>query len=153
MKKVAKKKIIYLASSHGSEEDKEINYKKTTQKGKENNIIAESSKVNILLRYYMNIEIIKNKAPNLKLLSFNVDGELHKNLNNYPLTQCLNKSNFTLFLGKACQGKSSLVIGLLKTKGLFREVYQNIHLFCPPNSRTSISNDQTIYQRIKYLMN
>ena len=89
----------------------------------------------------MNIEIIKNTAPNLKLPKFNVDGELHKNLNDYPLTQCLNKSNFTLFLGKAGQGKSSLAIGLLKTKGLFRGVYHNIYLFCPPNSRSSISND------------
>ena len=73
--------------------------------------------------------------------TFNVDGELHKNLNDYPLTSLMNKSNFSLFLGKAGQGKSSLAISLLKTKGLFKGVFHNIFLFCPPNSRASIKND------------
>lgn len=87
------------------------------------------------------INLIKNKKPELKMPKFNVDGELHKNLNDYPLTSLMNKSNFTLFLGKAGQGKSSLAISLLKTKGLFKGVYHNIFLFCPPNSRASIKND------------
>lgn len=88
----------------------------------------------------MSISIIKNKKPELKMPKFNVDGELHKNLNEYPLTSTLNKSNFTLFLGKAGQGKSSLAISLFQ-KGLFKGVYHNIFLFCPPNSRASIKND------------
>jgi hypothetical protein len=87
------------------------------------------------------INLIKNKKPELKMPKFNVDGELHKNLNDYALTSTLNKSNFTLFLAKAGQGKSSLAISLLKTKGLFKGVYHNIFLFCPPNSRASIKND------------
>ena len=87
------------------------------------------------------ISLIKNKKPNLKMPTFNVDGELHKNLNDYSLTSLMNKSNFSLFLGKAGQGKSSLAISLLKTKGLFKGVYHNIFLFCPPNSRASIKND------------
>ena len=87
------------------------------------------------------ISIIKNEKPKLKMPTFNVDGELHKNLNDYPLTSLMNKSNFSLFLGKAGQGKSSLAISLLKTKGLFKGVYHNIFLFCPPNSRASIKND------------
>jgi len=89
----------------------------------------------------MSINIIKNKKPELKMPKFNVDGILSNQLNDYPLTSLLNKSNFTLFLGKAGQGKSSLAISLLKTKGLFKGVYHNIFLFCPPNSRASIKND------------
>jgi GTPase SAR1 family protein len=46
-----------------------------------------------------------------------------------------------LFLGKAGSGKSSLLISLLQTKGLFKRVFHDIILFCPPNSRASISND------------
>ena len=87
------------------------------------------------------ISIIKNEKPKLKMPTFNLDGELHKNLNDYPLTSLMNKSNFSLFLGKAGQGKSSLAISLLKTKGLFKGVFHNIFLFCPPNSRASIKND------------
>lgn len=89
----------------------------------------------------MSISIIKNKKPELKMPKFNVDAELHRNLNDFPLTSTLNKSNFVLYLGMAGQGKSSLAISLLKSKGLFKGVYHNIFLFCPPNSRASIKND------------
>ena len=91
----------------------------------------------------MSINIIKNKKPNLKIPKFHVDGILSNQLNDYPLTSLMNKSNFTLFLGKAGQGKSSLAISLLQNKKpkLFRGVYHNIFLFCPPNSRASIKND------------
>ena len=46
-----------------------------------------------------NINIKKNKAPNLKVPKFNVDHELHEKLNEFELTKLLNKHNFTLFLG------------------------------------------------------
>ena len=89
----------------------------------------------------MNIKLKKNKTPNLKIPSFNVDGELHTKLNDFELTKLINKHNFTLILGKAGQGKSSLEIGLLQTKSLFKSVYHNIILFCPMNSRQSLKND------------
>jgi replication-associated recombination protein RarA len=89
----------------------------------------------------MSITIVKNDKPDLKMPKFNVDGILHKQLNDYPLTSLLNKSNFSVFLGKSGQGKSSLAISLLKSKGLFKGVYHNIFLFCPPNSRASVKND------------
>ena len=52
----------------------------------------------------------------------------------------MNKSNFTLFLGKAGSGKSSLLISFLQTPSLFKKVYHNIFLFMPSNSRNSIRN-------------
>jgi len=87
----------------------------------------------------MNIK--KNEKPNLKLPKFTVDCELSKKLNDYELTQLMNKHNFTLFLGKAGSGKSSLLISLLQTSCLFKHVYHTIFLFCPPNSRASIKDD------------
>lgn len=83
----------------------------------------------------------KNKSPNLKIPSFVVDGELHNKLNQFELTKLLNKHNFTLILGKAGQGKSSLEIGFLQTPSLFKSVFHNIILFCPINSRQSLKND------------
>lgn len=85
-----------------------------------------------------NIVIKKNKAPNLKVPKFNVDNQLHEKLNEYELTKLLNKHNFTLFLGKAGSGKTSLEISLLSS--IFKKVYHNIFLFAPSNSRASVSN-------------
>ena len=89
----------------------------------------------------MSFKIKHNEKPEMKLPKFSVDGELHNKLNKYELTKLINKHTFTLILGKAGQGKSSLEIGLLQTPSLLKNVYHNILLFCPPNSRASISND------------
>lgn len=88
----------------------------------------------------MSISILKNKIPVLKLPKFSVDNELDSKLNEYPITSLMNKSNFTLFLGKAGSGKSSLLISFLQTPSLFKKVYHNIFLFMPSNSRASIRN-------------
>jgi energy-coupling factor transporter ATP-binding protein EcfA2 len=66
---------------------------------------------------------------------------LHKKLNDYEITQLMNRHNFSLFLGKAGSGKSTLLISLLQSRPMFRGVYHNIILFCPANSRASIAND------------
>lgn len=89
----------------------------------------------------MSITIKQNEAPELKLPKFTVDDELHKKLNDYELTKLMNQHNFTLFLGMPKSGKSSLTIGFLQTKTMFKGVFHNIFLFCPPNSRASIKND------------
>ncbi len=81
-----------------------------------------------------------NKPPVLKMPSFSVDNELDSKLNEYEITSLMNKSNFTLFLGKAGSGKSSLLISFLQTPALFKKVYHNIFLFMPSNSRNSIRN-------------
>ena len=50
------------------------------------------------------MNIIKNKEPKLLMPSFSVDTELDKKLNEYEITKLMNKSNFSLFLGKAGSG-------------------------------------------------
>ena len=78
---------------------------------------------------YMNIKI--NKEPKLKLPTFSVDNQLDKKLNEYEISSLMNKSNFTLFLGKAGSGKTSLLVSFLNTPALFKKVYHNIFLFMP----------------------
>lgn len=87
------------------------------------------------------MKIKYNNAPNLKRPKFDVDKPLDKKLDDFEITKLMNKSNFTLFLGKAGSGKSSLLISFLNTKPLFNKVYNRIILFCPPGSRNSISDD------------
>ncbi len=103
----------------------------------------------------MSIELKQNKEPKLVMPSFSVDDILAPKLNKYDILKLMNKSNFTLFLGKAGSGKSSLLIGLLGSKTGFRKVYNQIFLFCPPNSRQSIKNsfwdklpDEQIYDEL-----
>jgi GTPase SAR1 family protein len=84
------------------------------------------------------IKIIHNKEPTLKRPVFLVDGELDQRLNDYEITKLMNKSNFTLFLGKAGSGKTSMIVSLLNTPSLFKKVYHTIYLFMGKNSRDSI---------------
>lgn len=88
----------------------------------------------------MDIVVKHNQVPKLKLPKFSVDNELDDKLNDYDITKLMNKSNFSVFLGKAGSGKSSLLISFLKTPALFKRVYSTILLFMPPNSRASIKD-------------
>lgn len=103
------------------------------------------------------ITIKQNASPPLKKPSFVVDGKLHDKLDEYEITKLMNKHTFSLFLGKAGSGKSTLLISLLQSPQLFKNVYHNIILFCPPNSRASIKNDfwsvlpdEQIYDELNY---
>ena len=87
------------------------------------------------------MNIIKNKEPKLLMPSFSVDTELSKKLNEYDITRLMNKSNFSLFLGKAGSGKTSLMTSFLKTPALFKKVYHNVFLFMPSNSRNSMKDN------------
>lgn len=87
------------------------------------------------------ISIIHNEAPELKRPKFLVDGKLDDKLDDYEITKLMNKSNFTLFLGKAGSGKTSMIVSLLNTKSLFYQVYHNIYLFMGANSRQSIKGN------------
>jgi DNA replication protein DnaC len=83
--------------------------------------------------------IVKHcKSPKIENVEFSVDHKLHPKLDKFELMSTLNKSNFTLVLGKPGSGKTSLVTGMLKTKSLLKKVYNHIYLFCPKNSRESI---------------
>lgn len=101
------------------------------------------------------VVIKKNVEPIMKKPKFSVDGELHKKLNDYEITKLMNKSNMTLFLGRAGSGKSTQIISMLSS--LFNNVFHKIILFCPPNSRASIKNDfwsalpeEQIYDELNY---
>jgi DNA replication protein DnaC len=104
------------------------------------------------------ITIQKNKTPVLKLPKFSVDNELDKKLNEYEITKMMNKSNFTLFLGRAGSGKTSLMTSFLKTKDLFHKVYFQIFLFMPSSSRTSLKDgffdkslpEEQIFDNVEY---
>ena len=87
------------------------------------------------------MNIIKNKEPKLLMPSFSVDTQLSKKLNEYDITRLMNKSNFSLFLGKAGSGKTSLMTSFLKTPALFKKVYHNVFLFMPSNSRNSMEDN------------
>ena len=87
------------------------------------------------------MNIIKNKEPKRLMPSFSVDTELSKKLNEYDITRLMNKSNFSLFLGKSGSGKTSLMTSFLKTPALFKKVYHNVFLFMPSNSRNSMKDN------------
>lgn len=84
---------------------------------------------------------VKNcKKPIVKLPKLICDQKIHPHLDEFPLTQLMNKSFSCLLAGKAGSGKTSLLIGLLTTPKLFKKVFDKIFLFMPPNSRASIDN-------------
>jgi putative ribosome biogenesis GTPase RsgA len=87
------------------------------------------------------MNIIKNKEPKLLMPSFSVDTQLSKKLNEYDITRLMNKSNFSLFLGKSGSGKTLLMTSFLKPSALFKKVYHNVFLFMPSNSRNSMKDN------------
>jgi GTPase SAR1 family protein len=84
------------------------------------------------------VSLIHNEAPPLKRPTFLVDGKLDDKLDDYEITKLMNRSNFTLFLGRAGSGKTSMIISLLNTPELFKKVFHNVFLFMGKNSRDSI---------------
>jgi hypothetical protein len=89
----------------------------------------------------MSITIKKNEVPKLLRPKFTVDDELDSKLNDYEITSLMNKSNFTVFLGRAGSGKTSLLTSLINSKTAFKKVFHTIILFMPPNSRNSIKGN------------
>ena len=108
------------------------------QKKKQNKYIKTTVNISI---YYIMIRLIKNEVPKMKQPKMNVDNILHEKLNDYPLLSTLNKSFILALIGKAGSGKSHFLISLLKSKPLLNKVFENIIIFIPPSSRSSISGD------------
>ena len=84
------------------------------------------------------IELQDLKHPNMKLAQFTCDGGLNEKLNKYTFTQLFNKHQSTLILGKAGQGKTSLLYGLFKKP--LKKVYNSIMIFQPNSSRESMED-------------
>jgi len=87
------------------------------------------------------ISFKKNKEPILNKPSFNVDGMLDSKLEKIDVFSLMNKPHFLLLLGKAGSGKSSLTISFLKSKEAYKNIFHDIILFCPANSRHSVRGD------------
>lgn len=86
--------------------------------------------------------------PNMRVAKFNCDGELHDKLKRYPFTQLFNRHQSTLILGKAGQGKTSLILSLFSSNRLLKKVYELIILFQPSSSRDSISEKDAIFDNL-----
>jgi len=91
------------------------------------------------------ITLTNLKHPNMKLAQFNCDGGLHEKLNKYPFTQLFNRHQSTLILGKAGQGKTSLILSLFSSNRLLKKVYDCVILFQPYSSRDSIKEGDAIF--------
>ena len=87
------------------------------------------------------MKIQKNKAPKLEHCKMNCDSGLHPKLDNYELSKLLNCHSTNLFIGKPGSGKTSLVVSLFKSKKVFYEVFHNVYLFQPSQSRASMEDD------------
>lgn len=88
----------------------------------------------------MSIEIKVLDKPKLPITRMTCDNVLNKKLTKWPMVeQCFSKSSFNVILGKMGQGKTSLVVSLVKT--IFKKVFHYIFIIMPDNSRMSIEND------------
>lgn len=87
------------------------------------------------------IKIKINEKPEMKAPTFLCDTKLHKKLDEFDATSLINKSNFSLFLGKPGSGKTSLMVSLLNSPQLFRRCFHKIYVFMPSHSRGSLKNN------------
>lgn len=81
-----------------------------------------------------------NKPSKLKQCKFNCDTKLDKKLDDYELTKHLNKHSTNLFLGRPGSGKTSFLYSLMATPDLLNCVYDNIFVFQPSQSRSSMTD-------------
>jgi thymidine kinase len=86
------------------------------------------------------ITIEELKKPKLGNIKMSCDKVIHKKLTEFPMiNDSWSTNNFTVIVGKMGQGKTSLLTNLVKN--VFNKCFENIYLFMPENSRTSIEND------------
>ena len=88
----------------------------------------------------MSIYLEELKAPNLQRTKMNCDGCIDPKLEEYPMIKdAFSHTNFTVVLGKMGQGKTSLVVSLVKS--VFKKCFHSIYLIMPLTSRLSLEND------------
>jgi len=86
------------------------------------------------------MKIVELEKPKHQIVKMNCDYCIHPKLEQYPMVEdAWSTHNFTIFAGKMGQGKTSLVVGLLKS--VFKKVFHSIFVFIPEQSRASIDND------------
>jgi len=84
------------------------------------------------------IRLKVNEKPILKHCQMNCDKMLHEKLDEYDLTQFLNKHSTSVFIGRPGSGKSSVLNSFFSS--LLKKVYHKIYLFIPDNSKASVKN-------------
>ena len=86
------------------------------------------------------MKIITLDKPHIQRVKMNCDYCLHPKLKEFPMVDdAWSSHNFTIFAGKMGQGKTSLVVSLLKS--VFKKVFHSVYVFIPEQSRASIDND------------
>jgi DNA replication protein DnaC len=94
------------------------------------------------------MKVIENDKPKLPKVHMLVDDVIDEKLTKYPaVKQCFSTSNTTLICGGTGSGKTTWLIGVMKS--LFRKVYHQIFLIIPENSLNSIDPKDNIFS--KYL--
>lgn len=88
----------------------------------------------------MSIQIKTLDKPNLPHVKMNCDFVIDKKLLNYPMiSDVWSKSSYNIVVGKMGQGKTSLVVSLLKR--CFNKCFHSIYVIMPPNSRDSLHDN------------
>jgi hypothetical protein len=86
------------------------------------------------------IRIKELDKPNLGKCNMNCDNVIHKKLLDYPMVEdCFSKTSFNVIVGKMGQGKTSLIVKLVKS--VFQGCFEFIYVVMPENSRKSIEKD------------
>ena len=86
------------------------------------------------------MNIIQLKKPNLNKIKMNCDECIDEKLLEYPMVaDVFSHTSFNIIVGKMGQGKSSLMVNLVKN--VFKKCFAKIYIFIPESSRKSIDKD------------
>jgi hypothetical protein len=87
----------------------------------------------------MSIHIKENTKPKLDVIEMKCDKPLNKILDRYEMTKHLNCHSTNLLIGKPRSGKTSLLVSIFDK--MMRNTFNNIFLFQPSASRSSMKKD------------
>jgi len=86
------------------------------------------------------MEVIKLKHPHIEPFKMTCDTILHEKLTKYEMIKaCFSTNNYTAIIGKPGQGKTSLMINILKD--IYAKVFENVIVIIPSLSRKSMKDD------------
>jgi Poxvirus A32 protein len=88
----------------------------------------------------MSFEIIQNKQIKIPIPEFVCDGGYNDNLNDIPMLSHLNSYKTTALIGKPQSGKTSMLVGWLKSTKpkILRRCFHNVFIIMPKSSRESM---------------